>query len=44
MEFFDKRGTMLKLGYQKINGTLYAKILGKSVRKNDKIIKGGVKI
>ena len=31
----------MKLSYQTINGTLYAKIPGKSVRKNGKIVKQG---
>ena len=33
----------MKLSYQKINGTLYAKIPGKSVRKNGKVVKQGAK-
>ena len=33
----------MKLSYQTINGTLYAKIPGKSVRKNGKIVKQGAK-
>ena len=33
----------MKLSYQTINGTLYARIPGKSVRKNGKIVKQGAK-
>ena len=41
--YLCKRSANMKLSYQTINGTLYAKIPCKSVRKNGKIVKQGAK-
>lgn len=39
---YNYRGeSTMKLSYQMLNGTLYAKIPGKSVRKNGKVCKEG---